>query len=281
MIFLYPGRSVKATPGVVVTLQEITRVIATKVPEEIDACLHDGSLWLLRNGCIGCYKEENFEGDGKVLEMMKHEVPIALGMYNIRIQILCKLKKTILVRELLNWLISINVKPNSITYNHFIHGYCKEGKLVVLKRAMFDPLEMFNKIAENKKDGEAVVIYNARNSAPGRTSHPGFMEEGSCSEALVKFKKDDGSSFHYLPPCLIIHENGKTDEAVKLIMGAMEQMGGIYMVIGVVVANHGKTDGKKKRPPERIWVSCINSIHLEDKVVLLGRVLLCINFCHI
>lgn len=243
----------KATPDVVVTLQEITRVIATKVPEEIDACLHDGSLWLLRDDCIGCYKEENFEGDGKVLEMMKHEVPIALGMYNIRIQILCKLKKTILVRELLNWLISINVKPNSITYNHFIHGYCKEGKLVVLKRAMFDPfdkskkmhntkshmrrvfimndcnelmqkylgplgnvvdsydllvnnslerlhrnkillvikkkhIEMFSKIAENKKDGEAVVISNERNSAPGRTSHSEFMEEGSCSE--VKESKE-------------------------------------------------------------------------------------------
>ncbi|CAI9269856.1 unnamed protein product [Lactuca saligna] len=141
-------------------------------------------------------------------------------------------------------------------------------------------IEMFSKIAENKKDGEAVVISNERNSASGRTSHSRFMEEGSCSEvhllgwgiakALVMFKKDDGSSFHYLPPCLIIHENGKTDEAVKLIMGAMEQVGGIYMVIGVVVADHGKTDGKKKRPPERIWVSCINSIHLEEKVVLLG-----------
>ena len=56
------------------------------------------------------------------------------------------------------------------------------------------------------------------------------------------------------------------EEAVMMIISAMEQVGGIY----VVVADHGKAEVKKKRPPERIWVLCINFIHLEDKVVLLG-----------
>ena len=193
-------------------------------------------------------------------------------------------------------------------------------------------IEMFSKIAENKKDGEAVVISNERNSTPGRTSHSGFMEEGSCNEvkesnesqieviiqwkgkfisevtweefitvpyvfsfhlegkvhllgwgvakALVKFKKDDGSSFHYLPPCLIIHENGKTDEAVKLIMGAMEQVGGIYMVIGVVVADHGKTDGRRGHRREFGCHALILST-LRTRWFFWGRVLLCINFYHI
>ncbi|CAI9297282.1 unnamed protein product [Lactuca saligna] len=47
------------------------------------------------------------------------------------------------------------------------------------------------------------------------------------------------------------------EEAVKMIMGAMEQMGGIYRVIVVVVADHGKAKGMKKKPLERIWVLCI------------------------
>ncbi|CAH1427354.1 unnamed protein product [Lactuca virosa] len=44
------------------------------------------------------------------------------------------------------------------------------------------------------------------------------------------------------------------EEAVKRIMGEMEQIDGIYVVIVMVVADHGKAKGKKKKPPERIWV---------------------------
>ncbi|CAI9265929.1 unnamed protein product [Lactuca saligna] len=65
------------------------------------------------------------------------------------------------------------------------------------------------------------------------------------------------------------------EEAIKMIMGAMEQMGGIYTVIVVVVADQGKAKGMKKKPPERIWMLCIIFIHLEDKVVLLG-----VGYCY-
>lgn len=78
----------------------------------------------------GFYKEEKFEEVGKVLEMMKkHQVPVGLGIYNIRIQSLCKLNKSMEAKALLDGFQSRGMKPNSVTYNHLIHGYCREGKL--------------------------------------------------------------------------------------------------------------------------------------------------------
>nr|GEW52407.1 hypothetical protein [Tanacetum cinerariifolium] len=88
----------------------------------------------------GFYKEEKFEDVGKVLEMMKkYDVPVGLGIYNIRIQSLCKIKKSMEAKALLDGFVSRGMKPNSVTYSHLIHGYCREGKLSEAK-------EMFKKM---------------------------------------------------------------------------------------------------------------------------------------
>ncbi|KAL7583191.1 hypothetical protein Lser_V15G44911 [Lactuca serriola] len=67
-------------------------------------------------------------------------------------------------------------------------------------------------------------------------------------KVLVKFKKADGSSDRYLPLCLIINENGKIDESIKMNLGIVEQVGGI----SISTADHYKAEDKLKRPTGRI-----------------------------
>ncbi|XP_027185366.1 pentatricopeptide repeat-containing protein At1g61870, mitochondrial [Coffea eugenioides] len=79
----------------------------------------------------GFYEEEKFEDVGKVLKMMKEEHSITPGtsIYNIRIQKLCKLKRSREAKALFESILSRGYKPNKVTYYHLIHGFCKEGDL--------------------------------------------------------------------------------------------------------------------------------------------------------
>ncbi|EEF43893.1 pentatricopeptide repeat-containing protein At1g61870, mitochondrial [Ricinus communis] len=88
----------------------------------------------------GFYKEEKYEDVGKVLEMMKDKYGIRPGVstYNIRIQSLCKLKKSAEAKALLDGMLSRQMKPNSVTYAHLIHGFCNEGDLEGGKRLFKD-----------------------------------------------------------------------------------------------------------------------------------------------
>uniref|UniRef100_A0A2P2MZN4 Pentatricopeptide repeat-containing protein n=1 Tax=Rhizophora mucronata TaxID=61149 RepID=A0A2P2MZN4_RHIMU len=84
-------------------------------------------------GCLlaGFYKEEKFEDVGKVLDLMKKKYRINPGVstYNIRIQSLCKLKRTNEARALFDGMLARKMKPNSETYGHLIHGFCSEENL--------------------------------------------------------------------------------------------------------------------------------------------------------
>ncbi|OIV95844.1 hypothetical protein TanjilG_06820 [Lupinus angustifolius] len=77
----------------------------------------------------GCYKEEKFEEVGKVLKLMeeKYRMYPGLSTYNVRIQGLCKLKRSKEAKALLEGMICRGRKPNSVSYSHLIHGFCKEG----------------------------------------------------------------------------------------------------------------------------------------------------------
>ncbi|KAF2304983.1 hypothetical protein GH714_000860 [Hevea brasiliensis] len=88
------------------------------------------------NLLAGFYREEKFKDVGEVLEMMKEKYGILPGVstYNIRIQSLCKLKRSAEAKALLDEMLSRKMKPNCVTYNNLIHGFCCEGNLEEAKR---------------------------------------------------------------------------------------------------------------------------------------------------
>ncbi|KAL7213484.1 hypothetical protein ACSBR2_016085 [Camellia fascicularis] len=92
----------------------------------------------------GFYKEEKYDDVGKVLDLMKKKYDLSPGIsiYNIRIQSLCKLKKSVEAKALLDGMLSRGMKPNSVTYCHLIHGFCKEGNLD-------EAMKLFNKMVNN------------------------------------------------------------------------------------------------------------------------------------
>ncbi|CAH1412280.1 unnamed protein product [Lactuca virosa] len=160
------------------------------------------------------------------------------------------------------------VDTYDLPVNNNFHEMLQQNKILqgIRKKHIEKYIEMFNEIIENKKEGKAVVIANDRNSA--QTPHSELIKDGRFSEAkeskegqievhllgwgiakaLVKFKKADGSSDRYLPPCLSINENGKTDESVKMNLGIDEQVGGI----SISTADHYKDEDKIKGPTGRI-----------------------------
>ncbi|XP_027333206.1 pentatricopeptide repeat-containing protein At1g61870, mitochondrial [Abrus precatorius] len=89
------------------------------------------------NNCIGgFYREEKFEEVGKVMKLMeeKYRVFPGLSTYNVRIQSLCKLKRSSEAKALLEGMVCGGRKPNSVSYCYLIHGFCREGNLEEAKR---------------------------------------------------------------------------------------------------------------------------------------------------
>ncbi|ESW19733.1 hypothetical protein PHAVU_006G150800 [Phaseolus vulgaris] len=94
----------------------------------------------LNNSISGFYREEKFEEVGKVLKLMeeKYRVFPALSTYNVRIQSLCKLKRSSEGKALLEGMVCNGRKPNSVSYACLIHGFCREGDLEEAKRLFRD-----------------------------------------------------------------------------------------------------------------------------------------------
>ena len=61
--------------------------------------------------------------------MEKYSVFPAISTYNVRIQSLCKLKRSSEAKALLGGMVCNGRKPNSVSYACLIHGFCKEGDL--------------------------------------------------------------------------------------------------------------------------------------------------------
>ncbi|XWS15595.1 hypothetical protein CRYUN_Cryun34aG0014300 [Craigia yunnanensis] len=117
----------------------------------------------------GFYKEK-YEDVGKVFNFMKeHEIPVGVSTYNIWIQSLCMLKKSNEAKALLHGMLSKGIKPNSVTYNHLIHGFCKVSictesmekkwiakfstmKSLVNGLASISKVEEANKLTQNVKE---------------------------------------------------------------------------------------------------------------------------------
>ncbi|KAG2262262.1 hypothetical protein Bca52824_069341 [Brassica carinata] len=83
----------------------------------------------------GFYSEDKKEDVGKVLAMMKERgVSVGVSTHNIRIQSLCKRKRSAEAKALLDGMLSSGMKPNAVTYGHLIHGFCSEGDFVEAKK---------------------------------------------------------------------------------------------------------------------------------------------------
>ncbi|KAL1188664.1 Pentatricopeptide repeat-containing protein [Cardamine amara subsp. amara] len=78
----------------------------------------------------GFYNEDKYDDVRKVLRMMKEfGVHVGVATYNIMIQCLCKSKKSVEAKALLDGVVSSRMRPNSVTYSILIHGFCSEGDL--------------------------------------------------------------------------------------------------------------------------------------------------------
>ena len=64
----------------------------------------------------GCYREEKFEEVGRVLKLMeeRYKMHPGLSTYNVRIQSLCKLKRSAEAKALMEGMICKGMKPNAI-----------------------------------------------------------------------------------------------------------------------------------------------------------------------
>ncbi|CAK9146840.1 unnamed protein product [Ilex paraguariensis] len=67
--------------------------------------------------CVaGFYREEKYDDVGKVLELMKkHDMTPGISIYNIRIQSLCKLRRSVEAKALVDGMLSRGMKPNAVT----------------------------------------------------------------------------------------------------------------------------------------------------------------------
>lgn len=100
--------------------------------EEMDRNSVKPNATTFNNSIAGFYEEKKFEEVGKVMKLMTEKYglnPPGLSTYNVRIQCLCKLKRSSEAKALLLGMVSKGMKPNSVTYDHLIHGFGKEGNL--------------------------------------------------------------------------------------------------------------------------------------------------------
>lgn len=84
----------------------------------------------------GFYHEQRFDEVKNVMELMKKHGcnPYSLAVYNVRIKGLCKLRKSAEANDLYRVMLAKKIKPNWVTMNSLILGFCREGNLEEAKR---------------------------------------------------------------------------------------------------------------------------------------------------
>lgn len=155
----------------------------------------------------GFYREEKYEEVGKVLNLMKtYDMTPGVSIYNVRIQSLCKLKRSVEAKALMDGMISNGIKPNSVTYNHLIHGFCKEGKLEEAK-SLFK--KMVNSGFHPNSDCYFAMVHFLNEGGDFESSL------GFCKESMEKGWVPNFSSMKKLVNGLA--NGGKVDEAKELL----------------------------------------------------------------
>lgn len=94
----------------------------------------------INNAISGFYSEKKFDEVGKLLNLMEERYKLypSLSTYNVRIQSLCKLKRSNEAKALFQGMITRGRKPNSVSYYHLINGFCREGNLEEAKGLFAD-----------------------------------------------------------------------------------------------------------------------------------------------
>ncbi|KAJ6728892.1 MITOCHONDRIAL GROUP I INTRON SPLICING FACTOR CCM1 [Salix koriyanagi] len=106
----------------------------------------------------GFYSEEKYEDVGTVSKMIEEDYGInaGIGVYNIRIHSLCKLKRAKEAKVLLEGCLSKGIEPNGVTYSHLILGFCMEGDMEEAKRLF---MSMENRGCQPAYSCYATLVY--------------------------------------------------------------------------------------------------------------------------
>ncbi|KAK7303286.1 hypothetical protein RJT34_14189 [Clitoria ternatea] len=115
------------------------------VLDEMDRNSVKPNTTTLNNSIEGFYRERKLEEVGKFLKLMEERYRLlpALSTYNVRIQGLCKLKRSSEAKALVEGMLSSGEKINALSYSILIRGFCVEGNTV----------EAMNLFREMKKKG--------------------------------------------------------------------------------------------------------------------------------
>jgi pentatricopeptide repeat protein len=97
--------------------------------DEMDRNSVKPNVITINNAISGFYSEKKFEEVEKLMNLMgeRYRLYPSLSTYNVRIESLCKLKKSSEAKELFQGMIKGGRKPNSVSYYHLIGGFCREG----------------------------------------------------------------------------------------------------------------------------------------------------------
>ncbi|KEH36828.1 putative pentatricopeptide [Medicago truncatula] len=108
--------------------------------DEMDRSNVKPNVVTINNAISGFYNEKKFDEVGKLLNLMEERYKLypSLSTYNVRIQSLCKLKRSNEAKALFQGMITSGRKPNSVSYYHLMNGFCREGNLEEAKGLFAD-----------------------------------------------------------------------------------------------------------------------------------------------
>ncbi|KAM7251497.1 hypothetical protein ACFE04_023380 [Oxalis oulophora] len=162
----------------------------------------------------GFYLEEKFDDVFKVLGLMKdkYEINPGLRIYNVRVQGLCKLKKTNEAKALFDEMVSSKIKPDSVTYENLILGFCKEGNLDEAK-------SLFKKMTDSQLKPTSSCYF---------TMVHFLCQGGDFEAALSVFKQSMGKGWapNFRTTKFLVEglaKNSKVEEAKKVIVEIKEK----------------------------------------------------------
>ncbi|KAH8493256.1 hypothetical protein Peur_061898 [Populus x canadensis] len=156
----------------------------------------------------GFYREEKYEDVGTVSKMIEEDYGISagIGVYNIRIHSLCKLKRAREANVLLEGCLSKGITPNGVTYSHLILGFCMEGDLEEAKR-LFKSME--NRGCQPAYSCYATLVYFLGKGGDFESAYR------VCKESMGKKMVPNFSTMKILVQGLA--SSGEVDKAKELI----------------------------------------------------------------